>query len=38
MAKLDLADVFKHILIHPEDWLHLCSSLDVTLPDGSVQM
>ena len=37
MAKLDLANVFKYILVHPEDWLLLCSSLDASLPDGSVQ-
>ena len=37
MAKLDLADTFKHILVHPKDWLILCSSWDVTLPNGLVQ-
>ena len=36
-AKLDLANVFKHILVHPEDWPILCSSWDATLPDSSVQ-
>ena len=35
MAKLDLADAFKHILVHPQDWPLLCSSWDVTLPNGS---
>ena len=37
MAKLDLADAFKHILVCPEDWQLLCCSWDVSLPDGSVQ-
>ena len=37
MAKLDLTNVFKHILVHPKDWPLLCSSWDATLPDGSVQ-
>ena len=37
MAKLDLADAFKHILVHPEDWPLLCSSWDVSLPDDSIQ-
>ena len=37
MAKLDLADALKCILVCPEDWLLLCSSWDVTLPNGSVQ-
>ena len=36
MAKLDLADAFKHILVHPKDWLFLCSSWDTTQADGSV--
>ena len=36
MAKLDLVDVFKHILVHPEDWPLLCSSWDTTQADGSV--
>ena len=36
MAKLDLADAFKHILVHPKDWPLLCSSWDTSLPDGSV--
>ena len=36
MAKLDLANVFKHILVHPEDWPLLCSSWDASLPDISV--
>ena len=36
MAKLDLADAFKHILMHPKDWLLLCSSWDAPLQDGSV--
>ena len=36
MAKLDLADAFKHILVLPKDWLLLCSSWDSTQADGSV--
>ena len=36
MAKLDLADAFKHILVHPEDWLLLCSSFNTTQADGLV--
>ena len=36
MAKLDLADAFKHILVHPKDWLLLCSSWDTTQADGLV--
>ena len=36
MAKLDLADASKHILVHPEDWPLLCSFWDISLPDGSV--
>ena len=36
MSKLDLADVFKHILVHPEDWPLLCSSWDSTQADSSV--
>ena len=37
MAKLDLADGIKHILVCLEDWLLLCSSWDTSLPDGSVR-
>ena len=36
MAKLDLANAFKHILVCPEDWLLLCSSWDILQADGSV--
>ena len=36
MAKLDLADAFKHILVHPKDWLLLCSSWDVLQVDSLV--
>ena len=36
MAKLDLADAFKHILVQPEDWPLLCSSWDTVKEDGSV--
>ena len=36
MANLDLADAFKHILVHPKDWPLLCSSWDTTQADGSV--
>ena len=36
MAKLDLADAFKHILVQPEDWPLLCSSWDMVQVDGSV--
>ena len=36
MAKLDLADAFKHILVRPEDWPLLCSSWDTVQADGSV--
>ena len=37
MAKLDLANAFKHILVHPQDWPLLCRSWDGSLLDGSVQ-
>ena len=36
MAKLDLADAFKHILVRPKDWPLLCSSWDVPQVDGLV--
>ena len=36
MAKLDLAEAFKHILVHPEDWPLLCSSWDTTQADSLV--
>ena len=36
MAKLDLADAFKHILVHPEDWPLLCTSWDTTQADSLV--
>ena len=36
MAKLALANAFKHILVHPEEWLLLCSFWDTSLLDGSV--
>ena len=36
MAKLDLADAFKHTLVCPKDWSLLCSSWDVSLADGPV--
>ena len=36
MAKLDLADVFKHILVCPEDWPLLCSSWDTSILDGLI--
>ena len=36
MAKLDLANAFKHILVHPKDWPLLCSSWDVPQSDGLV--
>ena len=36
MAKLDLANAFKHILVHPEEWPLLCNSWDASLLDGSV--
>ena len=36
MAMLDLADAFKHILVHPEDWPLLCSSWDTTQADSLV--
>ena len=36
MAKLELADAFKHILVHPKDWPFLCSSWNTPHPDGSV--
>ena len=35
MAKLDLANGFRHLLVHPEDWPLLCSSWDMSLLDGS---
>ena len=34
IAKLDLANMFKHIPVCPKDWLLLYSSWDVTLPEG----
>ena len=36
MAKLDLANAFKHILVCPEDWPLLCSSWDTTQADRLV--
>ena len=36
MAKLDLADAFKHILVHPKDWQLLCSSCNVLQADSLV--
>ena len=36
MAKLDLADAFKHIMVQPDDWPLLCSSWDTVQADGSV--
>ena len=36
MAKLDLANAFKHILVHPKEWMLLCSSWDTTWADSSV--
>ena len=36
MAKLDLANAFKHILVCSKDWPLLCSSWDISLLDGSV--
>ena len=36
MAKLDLANAFKHILVHPKDWPLLCSSWDILQADGLV--
>ena len=36
MAKLDLADALKHILVWLEDWPLLCSSWDTVQADGSV--
>ena len=36
MAKLDLADAFKHILVWPDNWPLLCSSWDTVQADGSV--
>ena len=36
MAKLDLPNAFKHILVHPEDWLLLGSSWDTPWSDGLV--
>ena len=36
MAKLDLADAFKHIMVWLDDWLLLCSSWDAIQADGSV--
>ena len=36
MAKLDLADALKHILVHPKNWPLLCSSWDTTQADGLV--
>ena len=36
MAKLDLGDAFKHILVHPKDWPLLCSSWDILQADSSV--
>ena len=36
MAKLDLGDAFKHILVHPKDGPLLCSLWDTTQADSSV--
>ena len=36
MAKLDLTDAFKHILVRPEDWPLLCSTWEQRQPDGTV--
>ena len=36
LAKLDLANAFKHILVCPEDWPLLCSSWDVLQTDSLV--
>ena len=36
MAKLDLADAFKHIMVQPADWPLLYSSWDTVQADGSV--
>ena len=36
MAKLDLANALKHILVHLDDWPLLCSSWDTFHPDGLV--
>ena len=36
MAKLDLADAFKHILVCPEDWPLLCRSWDIPQVDSLV--
>ena len=36
MAKLDLADAFKHIMVQPDDWPLLCSSCNTVQADGSV--
>ena len=36
MAKLDLADAFKHILVHSKGWPILCNSWDTTQADGLV--
>ena len=36
MAKLDLADAFKYIMVQPDDWPLLCSSWDAIQADGSV--
>ena len=36
MAKLDLANALKHILVCPKDWPLLCSSWDTLHPDGLV--
>ena len=38
MAKLGLANAFKHILVHPNDWPLLCCSWDTPCPDGLVLM
>jgi len=36
MAKLDLEDAFKHIVVRPEDWDLLGSTLEVSDPSGRV--
>ena len=36
MAKLDITNAFKHVLVCPEDWPLLCSSWDTSFSDGLV--
>ena len=36
-TRQDLTDIFKHMLVHPEDWLLLGSTWGTEQPNGTVQ-